>query len=101
MCMVVRGVGLLGGSGRSGLFLISYVSVLLRIPLSNRICSGPSFLRVTTSVRGVLVSLGAQHRKEITHIAGHPISDHRLTMWKKKHDKPSPEFDKTLKGGER
>ena len=52
MCMIVRGVGLLRGSGGSGLFLIRHIPVLLGISLSNRIRSGPSFLRVATSAKG-------------------------------------------------
>lgn len=51
MCMVVRSVGLLRRLGRRGLlFLKGHVSILLRIPLSNRIRSGPGFLRVAASV---------------------------------------------------
>ena len=51
MRMVVRGVGLLGSwSGRSGLFLMRHVSVLLGVSLGNRVGSlSPSFLGVATS----------------------------------------------------
>lgn len=51
MCMVVRGVGLLGRLSRSRLFLMSHVAVLLRVFLGDGVRSlGPSFLGAATSV---------------------------------------------------
>lgn len=48
MRMVVRCVGFLGSrSGRSGLFLMRHVSVLLGVPLGDRVCSlSPGFLGI-------------------------------------------------------
>lgn len=51
MRMVVRGVGLLGRLGRSRLFLMGHVAVLLRVFLGDWVRSlGPSFLGAATSV---------------------------------------------------